>query len=85
MTIGVGCAEVGIVESKKRNVNKFVYAIGDAKIESNLSADFIVYQGHQGNVSALNADLILPGSAYTEKDSTFLNTEGRAQKTQKVL
>jgi NADH-quinone oxidoreductase subunit G len=81
----VGCAEVGIVEGKKRNVNKFVYAIGDAKIESNLSADFIVYQGHQGNVSALNADLILPGSAYTEKDSTFLNTEGRAQKTQKVL
>ncbi len=27
------------------------------------------------------ADLILPGAAYTEKDATFVNTEGRAQST----
>ena len=28
------------------------------------------------------ADIILPGSAYTEKDATYVNTEGRAQQTQ---
>jgi glycerophosphoryl diester phosphodiesterase len=33
----------------------------------------------------LKADLILPGSAYTEKDCIFINTEGRVQKTQKIV
>lgn len=27
------------------------------------------------------ADVILPGAAYTEKNSTYVNTEGRAQQT----
>lgn len=27
------------------------------------------------------ADLVLPGAAYTEKDATYVNTEGRAQHT----
>lgn len=27
------------------------------------------------------ADVILPGAAYTEKCSTYMNTEGRAQQT----
>ena len=27
------------------------------------------------------ADIILPGAAYTEKCSTYVNTEGRAQQT----
>ncbi len=27
------------------------------------------------------ADIILPGAAYTEKNSTYVNTEGRSQHT----
>lgn len=27
------------------------------------------------------ADVIFPGAAYTEKDATYVNTEGRAQYT----
>ncbi|PIO24666.1 hypothetical protein AB205_0054770 [Aquarana catesbeiana] len=27
------------------------------------------------------ADVILPGAAYTEKSATYVNTEGRAQRT----
>ena len=27
------------------------------------------------------ADVVLPGAAYTEKNSTYVNTEGRAQQT----
>lgn len=41
----------------------------------------IIYQGHHGDIGATIADIILPGSAYTEKQSTFLNAEGRAQQT----
>ena len=82
----VGCSEIGIsANDSLADKPKFIYAIGDAVVENNSEDCFVVYQGHQGNSSALKADLILPGAAYTEKDSTFLNVEGRAQKTQKIL
>lgn len=42
---------------------------------------FIVYQGHHGDAGAQIADVVLPGAAYTEKQATFVNTEGRAQQT----
>ena len=80
----VGIAEVGLGTSAINEVSKFVYAIGDSVVDESFGS-FIVYQGHQGNSNALKADLILPGSSYTEKEVTYLNTEGRAQKTQKVL
>jgi NADH-quinone oxidoreductase subunit G len=41
---------------------------------------FVIYQGHHGDRAAARADVILPGAAYTEKDGTYLNTEGRAQR-----
>lgn len=37
--------------------------------------------GHHGDAGAPMADIILPGAAYTEKCSTYVNTEGRAQQT----
>lgn len=40
---------------------------------------FVVYQGHHGDRGAARADVILPGSAYTEKPGTYVNTEGRVQ------
>ncbi|CAH1108257.1 unnamed protein product [Psylliodes chrysocephalus] len=42
---------------------------------------FIIYQGHHGDQGANIADAILPGAAYTEKQATYVNTEGRAQQT----
>lgn len=42
---------------------------------------FIVYQGHHGDAGAQIADVVLPGAAYTEKQATYVNTEGRAQQT----
>ncbi|PVD29704.1 hypothetical protein C0Q70_08960 [Pomacea canaliculata] len=46
---------------------------------------FVIYQGHHGDQGALMADVILPGSAYTEKDATYVNTEGRAQLTRQAV
>ena len=37
---------------------------------------FVVYQGHHGDRGAARADVILPGAAYTEKNGTYVNTEG---------
>ncbi len=41
---------------------------------------FVVYQGHHGDRGASCADVILPGAAYTEKNGTYVNTEGRVQR-----
>jgi NADH-quinone oxidoreductase chain G len=81
----IGVAEVGLRQTETKDVCNFIYAIGDAKLDKIHPNSFVVYQGHQGNSSALKANLILPGSAYTEKEATFINMEGRVQKTQKVL
>lgn len=54
---------------------------GNVKRES-LPADcFVIYQGHHGDNGASIADCILPGAAYTEKQATYVNTEGRSQQT----
>ncbi|XP_059472269.1 NADH-ubiquinone oxidoreductase 75 kDa subunit, mitochondrial [Neocloeon triangulifer] len=42
---------------------------------------FVIYQGHHGDAGASMADAVLPGAAYTEKQATYVNTEGRAQET----
>ena len=39
----------------------------------------MIYQGHHGDRGAARADVVLPGAAYTEKDATYVNTEGRVQ------
>jgi NADH dehydrogenase (ubiquinone) Fe-S protein 1 len=48
----------------------------------NLPKDaFVIYQGSHGDAGASMADVVLPGAAYTEKNATYVNTEGRAQQT----
>jgi len=57
-----------------------VYLLGADEIDmARLGKAFVVYQGHHGDAGAHRADVVLPGAAYTEKDGTYMNTEGRAQ------
>ncbi len=54
--------------------------------EVNLSKQkFVVYIGHHGDKSALNANVVLPAPAYTEKDGTYVNLEGRVQQAQAAI
>lgn len=46
---------------------------------SNKGSTFVVYIGTHGDAGAHAADVILPGSTYTEKSGTYVNTEGRVQ------
>ncbi|XP_060910498.1 NADH-ubiquinone oxidoreductase 75 kDa subunit, mitochondrial-like [Labrus mixtus] len=73
------------VEAIRKNPPKVLFLLGaDAGCitRQDLPKDsFIIYQGHHGDVGATMADIILPGAAYTEKCSTYVNTEGRAQQT----
>jgi NADH-quinone oxidoreductase subunit G len=56
-----------------------VWSLG-AAVDRVPAGAFLVYQGHHGDAAAARADVILPGAAYTEKDATWVNTEGRVQR-----
>lgn len=63
-----------------------LYLLGADEIEAGaLESAFVVYQGSHGDRGAHGADVILPGAAYTEKDGTYVNTEGRAQMTARAI
>lgn len=49
------------------------------------ASTFVIYQGHHGDAGAARADVILPGAAYTEKDGTYVNTEGRVQRGRRAV
>ncbi|MCU7611629.1 NADH-quinone oxidoreductase subunit NuoG [Anaplasma capra] len=46
---------------------------------------FVIYQGHHADHGAHVADVVLPGAAYTEKRATYVNTEGRVQRTEVAI
>ncbi|TFY77408.1 hypothetical protein EWM64_g6603 [Hericium alpestre] len=60
---------------------KFIYLLNADEINpASIPKDaFVVYHGHHGDLGAQLADVCLPAAAYTEKASTWVNTEGRAQ------
>ncbi len=63
-----------------------VYLLGADEIDMHsLGKAFVIYQGSHGDEGAHRADVILPGAAYTEKEGTYVNTEGRAQMTSRAV
>ena len=71
----------GILEGAEAGEIEFVYLLGaDELATARLGRAFVVYQGHHGDAGAHRADVVLPGAAYTEKDATYVNLEGRVQR-----
>jgi len=70
----------GIIEACEKGEIDLVYLLGADEIDfDRLGNAAVIYQGHHGDKAAHRADVILPGAAYTEKDGTYVNTEGRVQ------
>ncbi len=72
-----------IIEKATKKKMKFLYLLGadNMDVEGLKAKSFIVYQGHHGDRAANIADVVLPGAAFTEKSATYVNLEGRAQRT----
>ena len=71
----------GILAAANSGEIEAVYLLGADEIDTaKLGKAFVIYQGHHGDRGAHRADVILPGAAYTEKDGTYVNTEGRVQR-----
>ena len=63
-----------------------LYLMGTDEIDTKrMGKTFVIYQGHHGDRGAMCADVVLPGAAYTEKDATFVNTEGRVQRANRAV
>ncbi|MDH3594708.1 MAG: NADH-quinone oxidoreductase subunit NuoG [Rhodospirillales bacterium] len=70
----------GILEGAASGAVEAVYLLGADELDlAALDKAFVIYQGHHGDAAAHLADVILPGAAYTEKNGTYVNTEGRVQ------
>lgn len=66
---------------------KCLFIVGSDEINIRSTSDqFVIYIGHHGDKSAPIADIILPSATFIEKEnSTYLNIEGRSQKTKLVF
>ena len=87
----VGNYDLGLVNEdnnllKDLQNHKFdiVYLLGQDNLNFDKKDEFIIYQGSHGDKGAEIADIILPGSAYTEQDGYFTNLEGKIQKAYKA-
>jgi NADH-quinone oxidoreductase subunit G len=76
----------GMIEATRNNGLDVLFLLGVDEIDMSLwGSSFMVYIGHHGDAGAHRADVILPGAAYTEKDATYVNTEGRVQHTHQAV
>ena len=72
---------INLIGRVKKNLYK-KSTLGGCLVEK--KDEFIIYQGSHGDKGAEIADIILPGSAYTEQDGYFTNLEGKMQKANKA-
>ncbi len=85
----VGGLDIGFVPGEGGHDIHGMLDSGDIEVLYLLGADefdvsdtggaFVIYQGSHGDRGARLADIVLPGAAYTEKNGTYVNTEGRVQ------
>jgi len=81
-----GLDVAAMLEAAGKSDMDVVYLLGADEFDLRRLGDaFVIYQGSHGDASAHRADVILPGAAYTEKDGTYVNTEGRAQMTSRAI
>ncbi|PPR43867.1 MAG: hypothetical protein CFH21_00629, partial [Alphaproteobacteria bacterium MarineAlpha5_Bin11] len=86
----IGALDIGFYNESfsadvQKNIDKFcsnkesvVFLLGVDEIDMDIFQNsFVVYIGHHGDRGAHRADVILPAPAYTEKDSLYVNLEGR--------
>jgi NADH-quinone oxidoreductase subunit G len=71
-----------MIDAAKAGELDILFLLGADEIDlKDLGTTFVIYQGTHGDAGAHRADVILPGAAYTEKQVTYVNTEGRPQMT----
>ena len=80
-----GLEAAGMIEAAGEGKLDVLFLLGADEIDvTTLGNAFVVYVGSHGDAGAHRADVILPGAAYTEKNGTLVNTEGRVQRLKRA-
>ena len=82
--LGIINEENNLLDNLKSHKFDIIYLLGQDNLDFDKKDEFIIYQGSHGDKGAEIADIILPGSAYTEQDGYFTNLEGKMQKAHKA-
>ncbi|MFA7439502.1 MAG: NADH-quinone oxidoreductase subunit NuoG [Sphingomonadaceae bacterium] len=79
----VGALEIGFVAGGLKSLApKLLFLLGVDEIDLSPWADsFRIYIGSHGDAGAKTADVILPAAAWAEKNGTYVNLEGRVQRS----
>jgi NADH-quinone oxidoreductase subunit G len=76
----------GMLDAAEGGEIEVLYLLGADEFElSRTGSAFVIYQGSHGDRGARIADVVLPGAAYTEKNGTYVNIEGRVQLGQRSV
>ena len=82
----LGYAQKGGIADLVAAAPKVLLALGADEVDfTKFANSMVVYIGHHGDKGAHAADVILPAAAYTEKNGTYVNTEGRVQLSDKAV
>ncbi|AUW58447.1 NADH-quinone oxidoreductase subunit G [Sphingobium sp. SCG-1] len=82
----LGYATAGGIKAVAAAKPKLLFALGADEVNYDLFTDsFKVFIGHHGDNGAHHADVILPGATYAEKPGTYVNLEGRVQRSEKAV
>jgi NADH-quinone oxidoreductase subunit G len=81
----LGYAQKGGIADLAAAAPELVLMLGaDEMSAGQFAGAYKVYIGHHGDAGARQADLVLPGAAYSEKHGTYVNLEGRVQRAEKA-
>ncbi len=80
-----GAGGLSAVDMVKKGALDVLMLLGADEIDASATSAFKIYIGSHGDRGAHGADVILPGSAWTEKPGLYVNTEGRVQMAERVV
>ncbi|MDQ3482689.1 MAG: NADH-quinone oxidoreductase subunit NuoG, partial [Pseudomonadota bacterium] len=81
----LGFSQAGGITDIEAASPQMVLLLGaDELAPERFKSAFKVYVGHHGDAGARMADLVLPGASYAEKHGTYMNLEGRVQRSEKA-
>jgi NADH-quinone oxidoreductase subunit G len=82
----LGFAQPGGIAALAAKAPKLVFLLGADEVAADRFAGATkIYIGHHGDNGAAQADIILPGAAYSEKSGIWVNLEGRVQRGQRAV
>ena len=82
----LGYAQKGGIKDIIKAKPKLAFFLGADEVDfSKFAKSLKVFIGHHGDKGAHAADIILPAAAYTEKNGTYVNLEGRVQRSAKAV